>query len=769
MYFSYNFFCSLFKALKAQGTLVFSGAIFLFFMAQSALAGQPAWQVSADFVRASNEKNTVTGIGNVRLWQESNSIAAHEVTFNQVTYDAELTGDVEVFFQNVRLRADKANLNLNTQTGVLENGEIFVATMNLYLKGRRIEKLSEKRYYFYDAVVTTCDDESGPWAFAVKEGEVTLDGYAVLWHSRFQVQSVPILYLPVVALPAKGDRQSGLLPPQFGNSSTFGFLYEQPFYWAINDEMDMTFYERWFSKRGFLQGLEFRHTEDRRSKGLWKLDLMYDTDNAPTEADEDSQFRGDGLTRENNFRYWLRGKYDSYIVDPAVKMKLDVDFVSDQNYLREIDLDRLDIEKNNDEFIEHFGRGLENNTELLRESTFLVHRSYDSFGLAARAVWTDNLSYKNDNLPTSKNPTLQRLPELFAYAFKQKLLNTPLEWEARASTGYFWREYGVSGTRLSFEPTLSLPLSFSGVSVIPAVGFTATQYFAKDGEDTFKDLSPNSLRFVPQAQVTAFTEFFKVFTFDTEKELTLHKSFAGQSRWTKIKHSVQPRIGYYYQAEKDQDENPFFDDFDRLDQRNELIYSLTNILDRRRDVVRAVGGNSSQARLQPDYREFVRFYLAQSYDFDEAERRDMRHKYERRPFSDIEADLEIYPEKWLKFKTNLFYSPYLNKTTSWEQKVTIHSQEFFELGVSYNLRTALDEYKRTQDELEQLKTTLLLNINDSWEVDLLYRTDLEKEEELEKAVGITYLSQCWQATLGYSKTESDKRFFWRVKLSGMNF
>jgi len=109
----------------------------------------------------------------------------------------------------------------------------------------------------------------------------------------------------------------------------------QAYFWAIDEEHDLTFYENVMSRRGVMQGLEYRHAENSRTKGDWRLDFLNDRRSAASLYNENSDLRTDGLSRSNSNRWWLRSKYNGFVVDPAWNFKLDLDMVSDQNYLRE--------------------------------------------------------------------------------------------------------------------------------------------------------------------------------------------------------------------------------------------------------------------------------------------------------------------------------------------------------------------------------------------------------------------------------------------------
>ncbi|MFQ8890506.1 MAG: putative LPS assembly protein LptD [Bilophila wadsworthia] len=64
-----------------------------------------------------------------------------------------------------------------------------------------------------------------------------------------------------MVLPAKTTRQSGLLPPDYGISDKRGFYYTQPYFWAIDESHDMTFYGGWMTKIGPSLSVEYRANE----------------------------------------------------------------------------------------------------------------------------------------------------------------------------------------------------------------------------------------------------------------------------------------------------------------------------------------------------------------------------------------------------------------------------------------------------------------------------------------------------------------------------
>ncbi|MCK4728881.1 MAG: LPS-assembly protein LptD, partial [Desulfobacterales bacterium] len=234
---------------------------------------------------------------------------------------------------------------------------------------------------------------------------VTIEGYGTLKHAAFWAKSVPLLYTPFLVFPAKIKRQTGLLVPQVSYSGRDGFEYNQPFFWAISESSDATFYEYYMEHRGFKHGVEYRYVLDAESKGTVMFDFLrdYQVDDS-TAASQDSSgyeyqgFRGDNEDRLNRKRWWFRMKNDQDL--PAgFKAKLDVDVVSDQDYLREFDTGYSGYEHCDTYFLEEFGRELDDETETVRLNQLNLSRGWDQYSLNVDFRWYDNVIIRKNHLP----------------------------------------------------------------------------------------------------------------------------------------------------------------------------------------------------------------------------------------------------------------------------------------------------------------------------------------------------------------------------------
>lgn len=738
---------------------------------------QDEWTFSADRVEGSHTSEYVEAFGNCTLSLGDNQLRADFARYYQSTGWVFLRGDIRAHWGGDFLQAEEAEFDLNTMTGWLKRGKLFMAKPHVYVEADRVARTNGDTYKFTNAKVTACDGEKPAWSVTTEEGDVELDGRVRLYHSAFRIKDVPVFYWPYMSLPGRKARQSGFLMPYMSSSKKLGIQVDLPYYWAISDEADMTVYQNYMSRRGYMQGVEFRHANDSSTKGLWMVDALKDSRRATTEAAEWKDYQDDGLIRPNRSRWWVRSKYNGWLGSPQLQVKLDLDLVSDQNYLRDFQDGPTGFDATRQAFLDTFGRDIGNIDDQTRTSEALLSRSWDRFGLAGKIRYTEDLRYMNGNGKSSDNTTPQTLPELEAFAFQQGVPGTPVEVSAEAKYDYFRRNKGHSGHRFRATPTVKLPLSAGGFTVIPSVGMDLTSYSLTThegyGNQTVVDsggrdqeLNSNATRdgahsrTVFTAGFTGFTEMTRVFSL--AESAKPEPSLAGTSRWTRLRHSIVPRVKYeYVPTITGQDEFPYFDEYDRITGVNQVTYSLTNVLDRKRETVVLSPGSGSdpQASVASDYLDFLLFRLEQSYDRNEASRKDQLSKYKRRPFSDVMAEFVVRPEDFIDLISRTWFSPYKAGLTQTENSVRVFKQGLGEISVGYDFLAKIDEYTRYRD-----RTMSILDLGAKWilsedfSLAAKYRHDFNGDRDLERTLRLNWAGDCYTLHFQYTQKPNDNRF-----------
>jgi lipopolysaccharide assembly outer membrane protein LptD (OstA) len=175
-------------------------------------------------------------------------------TKKPVRYEKDLfwegSEEVEIEYQDVRIKADRARYEYPTDTATLE-GNVVIDQGPTRLSGTRavfqvkaktgriekaradlaptyhviaesIEKIGEAVYRIRDGLFTSCDVPSPEWSFYLQEATVTLDDYARMKNVSFRAGPVPLLYTPYLVWPTKEDRASGMLTPGVGYNTRRG-------------------------------------------------------------------------------------------------------------------------------------------------------------------------------------------------------------------------------------------------------------------------------------------------------------------------------------------------------------------------------------------------------------------------------------------------------------------------------------------------------------------------------------------------------------------
>ncbi|WP_051177251.1 LPS assembly protein LptD [Halodesulfovibrio aestuarii] len=738
------------------------------------------WQLAAEKVSTLNDADVIEAEGNVVLKQGNDYLKADFARYYAATNWVYLSGNVEVFMNNDNLSAETAEFDLGKKIGWMKNGKVFMAGPHMYFSGKRIQKNWGDSYTFNNAKITVCDGDKPAWSLNTDKATLELEGYAIINGADVEIRDYPVLPLPYFVLPVKTRRESGLLRPDFGSTDRLGFWVTQPYFWAIDQDRDMTFYAQYMSKRGFMPGVEYRSRTSSENQ-LWvRADWLNDAKTVDDTADA-SDFGYDDLLRTNANRYWVRGMYDGEFPDPRWKFKADIDFVSDQDMLREFNSTTAGFDDSQDEVENRFGRSLNDISDPIRTSRLLLTRDWDRFGAALLGEYSQNSALGHGNKKHSTDTTLQRLPEFDAYLFRNRipgLEQIPFTLTADFQSVQFAREEGTDGNRIDVMPMLGLPIVTSYGTITPEVGMQQVWYNTTDRDplttETGDDSRDNRTLF--KFGVSGYTELARVYSY--EPTLVATQDNAGETELLGLKHAIQPRFEYRHVSGSNESDTPNYDYVDHLGNEDELTVSLVNILTRKRAMV--LSGDEEKGiepSLQTLYSELLWFRLLQAYDFEEAKRDEDTliedESYERRPWSDLEGELRFYPWSNVWFSSRTFYSYYDNQINRHDHTLTLAAPEYgkFSTGVDfrYNLDKNLDYAGTGLRNLNVWKNRLSVDMFRPLRLEAYYEYDFEKKEAYEQSYSLIYDHQCFRLIFKAKFTPFDDSYNVYLELPGLTF
>jgi len=737
------------------------------------------WHIAADTVSYDNAARRYVAEGNVRINRGAVRLTADQVRFDHRTMDAAASGHVVLISGKDVLIGDSIEINLQDQIGTVTEGTIFLEENHFYIRGEKIEKLGENTYAAERASVSTCDGPTPAWKITGRKLDVTLEGYGVVRHAALWARDVPVLYAPIFVFPAKRQRQTGLLPPEFGTSSRKGTFYIQPFFWAINEQSDLTYAPHYMSDRGLKNDLEYRYVIDPQTKGTLMADYLRDqeVDDGLGDNSEDWGYLGDNFLRPNKDRYWYRMKHDQGLPF-GFRGRIDLDIVSDQDYLSEFRNGYSGFIETRDYFRDTFGRDLDDYNDPIRTNQAIVTREWERFSLNGGVVWLDDTTQRwTDEFaalsPLPKLDTqLQRLPLIRFDALRQPLGKTPLLFDMDTEWTYFYSDDNTRAARVDLHPRVTWPFRLGRALYIePSAGLRQTAWFVNDfqniPEEEAKDKA--SYRTLYDLKLDVSSEFSRVYGIDGDE-------------WQALRHTVLPRVVYTYIPEKDQEKYPAFigqdqdgllfpldDGINRIDPQNKITYSITNSFTSKS---RPPEADDAQAKLDEEsrYNDFLRVKLEQSYDIREARGSDRIDPERKRPFSPIRAELEYFPTRYLRLKADAEYDVYDNRLVSRNVSATLNSWRGDQFRLEYRYDKGLYHFNRkddTPENVESLYASLRIKLPYRFTAYASNEYDFEESQRIETVLGLTYEAQCWSLDVQYTDEEDDKEISVMFNLYGL--
>ena len=664
------------------------------------------------------------------VFEDQIIIKADWMTYDVVLNTIKARGNVSVEADDQSIIAEQAVVNLEQETGTFKKATILGNEKDLHLEAEVIEKVGFKTYHIKDGWIITCkipEGKKAPWSFAASDVIIEQDGYAKLKHARFRIKDVPVFYSPFLFVPAKNKRETGFLLPELSTAENSGFGFNLPFFWNISDSTDLTIYTQYFANRGYMPGVEFRYITDPNDKGLLMANYLYDDLSDPSETE---YYEDTGYTHDNKDRYWLRGKADQDF-GPSWTSRLDLDIVSDRDYLREFNTGLTGFINSNDQYLDTFGRSLENKTDDQRTNRFSLQRSWGSTSLEAKLLGINDVRSDDAKFDDEGNelPTpLWNLPTIDYTGTVpfENLWDMTLQWDTDYAN--FWREEGIGGHRFDLYPTLSAPLPISPYLESRAeVGLRDTYYIVQEYGDAQWDESDSQNRLL----------------FDVKAELgtTLMRTFAMSGKsMTGLTHQVRPYVEYDYLPDVDQDDLPSFDGVDRVAEQNQFAYGIDNFFN-------ALSGDNTD-------RDYGWFKIRQDYSFIDARSDE--------PFSDVNLDLKWIPVQFLEFWYKTDYDVYDNIFALHDLEGTYRTRrgDFFKLEYYFKDNGELNDTNQINGIID---AALFSSLRARFSIE----HSIANEETNEANLALLYQALCWSVELGSQYTPEETKFMLIFSLANL--
>ncbi|MBI2027679.1 MAG: LPS-assembly protein LptD [Deltaproteobacteria bacterium] len=526
--------------------------IFSLFIMSSSYGAQPFFkslkqdskiQYNADDWTYNLEKKMIFLKGHVVFGYGKDRVSADSATVDLTKEQAVVEGHVVLAFNDgSRVEADKIVYNYKTQLALVKNGRILSGQS--IISAKDIEKTGPRTYELNNGYWTSCDHCEGQapdWKIWGSHTTATLEEYGKIYNAVFFIKRVPVFWLPLIMLPIKQKRQTGILFPQLSFGEDHGIALLNQFFWAFSEHQDATLGYHFYEKRGHKLGLEYRFIPFENYSGHANAYFL-----------DDKKF--EKTLHEDRMAFLFRHSWD---MNQHLYHRIRSVWVSD------------------DEYVQDFPKEAPFASEGTIESNFLADWHTTHTNLSAEIVHYEDLLTVN---PEGKNDqVVHKFPEVAFSTHPFSLHSTiPLFFDFESSFVNFQNlgndnfvddnndgVYQVADDtllkayRFDFFPRVNMPVSFGIFELVPEAGIRETLYNKStdrrwDGRNLFR------------GKINFLTNIQKVFEKSPESDIVA------------VRHLFEPRLEYMFIPEFDQVDLPQFDGVDVQTRRNEVTWYLTN-------------------------------------------------------------------------------------------------------------------------------------------------------------------------------------------------
>ncbi|MFC3094587.1 LPS-assembly protein LptD [Alteromonas sediminis] len=501
------------------------------------------------------EERTATFMGDVQILSNTARISAEQALVEENGKRVTAKGNVR--YQDPVLKVDSTNVSVDSiaKSLQLDNSRYQLAGFVGRGEAEHISVQQSDGVKLEDVTFTTCPLGGEDWQ--IKASSISLKPGSPLGearNTRFYVGDIPVFYLPYFAFPVSTERQSGLLFPNITSSTSTGVDIEQPYYWNIAPNYDLTLSPRLMTNRGLQFKTEFRYLTNT-SYGQLNLEYL------PEDTDIDD--RPD--------RYFYRLTHEGQLSENWY-VSVNVNGMSDENYI--VDL----------------GSDFYNRADTHMVRTLGVNYYSDELNAS--------IYLKDFEIIGTELSTYRALPE-FKLDYKTHLSNA-LDFELTTEAAYFDNAATTEPTafRLHVAPTLSIPYRRQW-GELSAQATLFNTYYQQDNLSQDSPLEDDVTRTIGQARLYGALFFERQGSWLSDDATT----------------TLEPKFQYLYTSYENQDSIGFYDstalltDVDGLFRGREFTG-----LDRISDNNQVTVGVTSRVIDQKNREQFV-FSIGQTFYF----------------------------------------------------------------------------------------------------------------------------------------------------------
>ena len=651
--------------------------------------------------------NTLIYNDNVELTQGIKYLKADKLTYLKEEDKALAEGNVNFVNGEVTLSSDNIETHLDTDQKKLQQVDYQFhgqggrgSAAQIYDDGSDLYELKSSSY-------SACPPGDNTWTLDASTLYIDNEsGVGSAYNAVLKIKDVPVFYLPYITYPISDKRRTGLLFPTYTVEETNGLTITAPLYINIAENMDMTITPTYMENRGTLLDTQYRYLFDIGSGTLAGQYLS-----------------NDKVDEEYDTRYLYHWNHS---VNFAQNWKLTTEYtkVSDDDYFTDFDTDY----------------GSYSDNQLLQTASLTYTKTNWNSELEVRDFQILDLDDDDD----TSHKVLPKLAFTASKPLGWKSLQ--IDWYSEITRFEHSSEDVYTGTRIHFEPKISLPLYYNAFFLNTELKYMVSLYEQSIPTGTsylYDDLEEDVTRNIPSFKINSGLNFERDFTaFESEYKQTL----VPQVQYLYVPYQDQSNIGLYDTTEMEEDYYALFREnrfsgYDRIADANLITFGISS------NILNAQGQQKIHFAVGQNYYFHTSKTIIPDYDDSDDD-------------SDTVSGSEIIGEFDINFDNQYFFHSGMEWNADENEIESANSaiekrwayNTYLQLNYRY---VAIGDDDDDEDLVNQLGTKFNWSMNDQWTSYGSYYYDLEYNRPYESLIGIKYQNCCWSIGLSYNEYISD--------------
>lgn len=669
--------------------------------------------VESDRLEAINGDKAIYS-GDVRVTQGNKTILADNVTLHQQENIVVAEGNVNFSDGQIKSISDRATNNLTTDEMTLENTDYEFLCEPGRGDAVYIAKTGKAVYEIEDGSITSCPIGDNAWRLRASSIDVDQDEeQATFYNPRFEIQSVPVFYLPYLTVPIGDTRKTGFLYPTVSYGSSDGFEAEIPVYWNLAPNYDLETTFKYMQERGTQLNSKFRYLSDFGS-GSIKSEYLPDDKKHPEKGDRwGAQLEHSGIFQQS----WL--------------FEVDYSKVSDIDYFTDVSGSSI---------------GNREDGQLLQEGQ-ATYRSQN---------WDASLLVRDFQVLTPNNQPYRLMPQL-EYNYYAPEVMEYLDFDMISHVSVFDTDASTkpSATRVHIEPGITIPVGNTWGTWTTEARLLGT-YYQQDLDGVPTD--SNSAGYVEGNEHLEETVSRVIPEFRSHAGIILERDTSIINGYTQ---TLEPQVQYLYVPEEDQSNIALYDttllQTDYYGLFRSRKYSGVDFI----AAANQISYGASSRFFDDEYRERLNISFGQIFYIDKDTKRtpEGTDPNDKSNYSSWAVEVDFNYDDYLFYHGGVQYDidasamQLANSTLEYrfaggylQTNYRYVTEEYIEdnVGESINVGSI------TRDGISQAGLLGAYQISPKWSTSAQYFYDLTTQEDLEWLARLNYKSDCWYIGFTYS-------------------